>query len=237
MMDTKQQGAGLLTDAALHRKLLEKAEFERYRRDAGEMAIRIFRFKARRGIGIFYGSFSILITASFLLDLFFKSLVLLGIVWIAGGFAVWYLSRISGFVSFGRMQYTMSLLEDREAEGEWKQGVALVITYANRIWPWLLFIVLIGFGYVYIAIWFPLIWVILLLVKWHRGFSKKGSIIIEFKAEDWVFAVSLAIAAFLVIVPGVGLDGFVFALPFFTFASLRSLYSAPEEFLFEYEGG
>ncbi len=227
---------GLLTDDAVYRKHAERTEFERYRHDAGEMAIRIFRFRARRGIGVFYGSFSILVMASFLLDSLFNSLVLLGIVWIAGGFAVWYLSRISGFVAFGRMEYTMSLLEDRETERERKGRVAIIRTYSNRIWPWLVFIILLGLGYVDIAVWFPLIWVILMFVKWHRGFSKKGSIIVEFKTEDWVFSASLAIAAFLVIFPGIGLEGFVFALPFFTFASLRSLYSAPEEFLFEYEG-
>ena len=27
-----------------------------------------------------------------------------------------------------------------------------------------------------------------MFVKWHRGFSKKGSIIVEFKTEDWVFS-------------------------------------------------
>jgi len=66
-------------------------------------------------------------------------------------------------------------------------------------------------------------------------FQEKGDLEIGFKLEDWAFLLSLAIAATLVIIPGVGLMGFVYAVPVLTFASIRSLFKAPEELLLNYE--
>jgi len=205
--------------------------------DAKDMAVRFFKFRARRGIGIFYGSFSIFIIISFFLSIIFNSLVLLFIFWTIGGFCVWYVSRVSGFRSFGRMKYTVILLENmgRSDGSEKLLRVQSIILFVRSFWPWIFFIILIYLGYIKIAVLFPLIWVFQTALIWWINFRKNGDLEIGFKLEDWAFLLSLAIAATLVIIPGVGLMGFVYAVPVFTFASIRSLFKAPEELLLDYE--
>jgi len=173
---------------------------------------------------------------SFFLSLIYDSLILLFIFWIVGGFGIWYISRISGFRSFGRMKYTLILLEEigkPENKRKFIIGTS-IISFIRSFWPWVFFIILIYLGYVKIAVLFPIIWVVQMALTWFMNFRKEGDEKIEFKPEDWAFLLSLAIAAALVIVPGVGLMGFVYAVPVFTFASIRSLFKAHEELLLEY---
>jgi hypothetical protein len=205
--------------------------------DAKDVAVRFFMFSARRGIGVFYGSFSVFVMVSFFISVLSNSLLLLLVFWVLGGFGVWYVSRVYGFRSFGRMRYTMILLENigkKENVRSFNPGQG-VILFMISFWPWILFIALILLGYPKLAVLFPLIWVFQLALLWLMNFRKEGEIEIGFKLEDWTFLLSLAIAAILVIVPGMGLMGFVYAVPVFIFSSVRSLFKAPEELLLEHE--
>ncbi len=205
--------------------------------DAKEIAMRFFMFRARRGIGVFYGSFSIFVMVSFFLSIIYNSLLILLIFWIIGGFGVWYVSRIYGFKSFGRMKYTIALLENiGKKENVVRFGPRKsIISFLRSFWPWAFFIVLIWLGYIKIAVLFPLIWVFQMALIWLMNFRREGEIEIGFRLEDWAFLLSLAIAAILVIIPGVGLMGFVYAVPVFIFSSIRSLFKAPEELLLEHD--
>ena len=56
--------------------------------DAKDVAVRFFMFSARRGIGVFYGSFSVFVMVSFFISVLSNSLLLLLVFWVLGGFGV-----------------------------------------------------------------------------------------------------------------------------------------------------
>ena len=205
--------------------------------DTKNIALRFFRFRARRGIGVFYGTFSIFVIVSFFISITSNSLELLFIFWAIGGFGVWYASKLSGFRSFGRMRYAMALLENRKMKGSMIRSILNynIVSFLRSFWPWIFFIALILLGYIEIAVLFPLIWVLQMALIWFRNFRKKGDVLLEFRLEDWAFLISLTIAAILVTVPKIGLMGFVYAEPVFIFSSIRSLFNAPMELLLGYE--
>jgi len=94
--------------------MAEYSLLQQQRMEAKAAMLRIFRFKARRGVGVFYSLVSLLLLGAFLL--FGRSyspfLVLAGVF--VAATAVWYVAEAAGFRGFDRMTYSLEFLEGGE---------------------------------------------------------------------------------------------------------------------------
>lgn len=213
---------------------------EQQRREVNQMALRAFRFKARRGVGIFYVLLSTLIPISVVLDVVFHSsyLVIAGIV--AACSAIWFVSRALGFQGFSRMAYSIDLLNGREQVRQNLFGLDRfgLLRFAFFFWPWIALLIaeVRGVSPV-IGMAFPLTWITELVI--YRAFSHSRvntSGILEYRSEDWVVLVSLIAAPILAVMPGLPRLGFLFASIVWLIAGVKSLNDAPNELALEPEG-
>src|ERR1035438_5098197 len=93
--------------------------------EAELIAARLFRFRARRGVGVFYSLISIVPLLGLIL---YNTTPLLFAV--AGGLtgilAIWFVSRLCGFGGFSKMQYSLDFLKGEkgtvydEKRGRWR---------------------------------------------------------------------------------------------------------------------
>lgn len=211
---------------------------EQQRKEAEEIALSLFRFRARRGTGVFYASLSTLPLFATVLAKFFTSYELLAVMFPIA-IALWFVSRICGFQSFAKMSYSIDLLRGKQRQIHEKRNfnpTGLIL----GIWPWIAFIVAEIQGLTSLAVIFPIIWIIqfVLLRVFSIGTkrSKKGKVsVLDPKLEDWVVLAALPIAAALTLLPGVFFGGFVIVSPFLLFAGIKSLYDAPRELAQSYE--
>ena len=130
--------------------------------EAELIAARLFRFRARRGVGVFYSLISMLpIFSTILYATTTPLLTILGVV--ASTLAIWFVARLSGFGGFSGMQYSLDFLkgqrgatyDEREARRlSWESPFAW---FFLSEWPWFGYAAAILEGYPYIAAVFPLI--------------------------------------------------------------------------------
>jgi hypothetical protein len=210
----------------------ELSELEGQRKGAGEIVQRWFRFRARRGIGIFY----LFVSLAPVLGTFFGNLTNSTFV----GYAVptatvflgWAFGRMAGAQSFREMSKTIKLLKEDTA----KQPRAAfdALRFLALIWPWFAYAAATFEHLPIYQIVFALVWLVenvFLRFLFHRS---KNSII-ELRAEDWLASVSVPIIGVLVglaelrILPIEWNSLFLLITPFFLIAGLKSLYEAPRE--------
>lgn len=211
-------------------------ELIRRQRQTEEIALRLFRFKTRRGIGVAYTFATVMVIFTLIaasnVRFIYPTLFLVAItpaVVILG-------SGLFGYRGVVRMNYAVALASGRfESE---RGYVALeILTIVILTWPWLVFTALENFGYSGSAYIFPPLYVAELFVFLVVGYRTRGRPTINWRIEDTIFFLSLCIASLLVIVPSIGIMGFEFALPVWILSGLKSLYEAPKEVVFEYESG
>lgn len=77
------------------------------------IATRLFRFRARRGLGVFYSLISIVPIMGIILYLTVPLLLVVSGI-IVAYFAVWYVARLCGFAGLTRMQYSLDFLRGKK---------------------------------------------------------------------------------------------------------------------------
>lgn len=211
---------------------------EQRRKEAEEIALSLFRFRARRGTGVFYASLSSLPPFAVILSNFLSSYEVLGafLCLIAG---VWIISKLSGFQSFAKMSYTIELLRGSDSDVSKLRSFnpsGLILA----LWPWIAFALAEAQGLNSLAVIFLVIWIVQFTVL--RVFSidlrrkrKATVVILDRKIEDWIVTILFPVATGLLIVPGVLSLGFLLASPVLLFAGIKSLYEAPKELAQDFE--
>src|ERR1017187_1299241 len=129
---------------------------QQQRIEAELIAARLFRFRARRGLGVFYSLISILPLLGLIL---YNTTPLLFAVAgeMAGILAIWFVSRLCGFAAFSRMQYSLDFLKGErgtvydEKRGLWLSWRRNFAWFFVTVWPWFGYIIANGEGYPYLA--------------------------------------------------------------------------------------
>jgi hypothetical protein len=89
---------------------LESDALQEQRIEAELIAARLFRFRARRGLGVLYSLASVIpLMALILYATVPLPYAIAGTI--VGTVAVWFVSRLCGFGEFSRMQYSMDFLK------------------------------------------------------------------------------------------------------------------------------
>ncbi len=198
-----------------------------------QIAIRLFRFKARRGIGVFYLFFAFFIITSFIIQIMTNSILYVFIFWIPGSFLLWYIPRISGFRGFGRVNYAIALVDIDRKLPKQHRFIWNILSIIRAFWPWILFVFFLIIGKGGIAVIFPTLWIAQIIIIRYLKFKSNEKVIVEQRIEDWVVIFALALASILVIIPHIGLLGFVYITPVLILAGTKSLFDSPEEIIYE----
>jgi hypothetical protein len=209
---------------------LESDLLQQQRIEAELIAARLFRFRARRGLGVLYTLASVVpLLAIILYGTVPIPFAIAGTL--AGTIAVWSVARLCGYGGFSRMQYSLDFLKGEggttydERRGRW-------LSWRNFAWflltvgPWLGYTIANEEGYPIFAGMF------LVIPALALGFSQatKQNRIVERRVEDWAFVAGIILIAFLAILPGAPEWTWVLASPLFVICGTKSLYEAPKEF-------
>jgi hypothetical protein len=210
---------------------LESDALQEQRIEAELIAARLFRFRARRGLGVLYSLASVIpLMALILYATVPLPYAIAGTI--VGTVAVWFVSRLCGFGEFSRMQYSMDFLkgeggttydEKRERRLSWRRNS---VWFLVTVGPWLGYTIANEEGYPIFAGMF------LVIVALALGFSypTKEDRIVERRVEDWAFIAGIILIAFVAILPGAPVWTWALASPLFVFCGTKSLYEAPKEF-------
>jgi hypothetical protein len=217
---------------------ITESELEVDARNPKQIALAIFRFRARRGLGVFYAAISTIPLLVTILKeyptpgyVYVVSLVLLMT-------AIWLVSRAAGMKGFYNMNKAIDLYEYGKQEPKRSSEIfKLVRTLFLFIFPFALFAVLEIYNLnVYAAllifVW-VIVWVFLNIFSYSRQSKNR---ILSRRIEDWI---ALPIAMTLLILNALPVVGsvisFSFATPVLLLAGIKSLYQAPEELVRSYE--
>lgn len=210
---------------------MESDALQEQRIEAELIAARLFRFRARRGLGVLYSLASVIpLMALILYATVPLPYAIAGTI--VGTVAVWFVSRLCGFGEFSRMQYSMDFLkgeggttydEKRERRLSWRRNS---VWFLVTVGPWLGYTIANEEGYPIFAGMF------LVIVALALGFSypTKEDRIVERRVEDWAFIAGIILIAFVAIIPGAPVWTWALASPLFVFCGTKSLYEAPKEF-------
>ena len=206
--------------------------------EAELIAARLFRYRVRRGLGVFYALIALMPTMGVALYLTVSTvLVVSGIV--VGYLAVWFVSRLCGFSGLTRMQYSLDFLVGERGPTYDEEGYRLVswskslLSFILIVLPWLGYSIATQEGYPGVAVLILLIPVATLIrseISWRREGKNNARIsILEKKVEDWIVIGGSLLIAILAILPGAPVWTWVLASPIFLLAGVKSLYDAPKE--------
>jgi len=210
------------------------SQLEGQRREAADIVYRWFRFRVRRGLGLFYSLLSVLPIIGVIMGTLFASrnVSLVGVT--IGIVCVWVVSRIAGFQGFGRMGSTVDLLKGNDSsEGRGREARRTATFLFVAVWPWVAYAVVSAFGQMYLEVLFALIWLVEIVA--YRTFSlrRNKNPIVSHRVDDWlvVFCIpSAALISAINVIPGSQpFFGFVLVSPFLLLAGIKSLYEAPKE--------
>lgn len=188
--------------------------------------IRAQRYKIEKGKGVAYLLLSLMVLATILIHSEIPSIMLLVLLNTANGGVVWYAVWKVGFRGIRVDDYldyegkSWSSNEGFKIPSYMIQGIILNLT-------WLSFIILSGTGHLAYSFPIPFIFALELIVFPLMILLKEEYVILNIEAMDWAFIISFAAAALSVLVNGVGVLGFVAAIPVWIGAGLKSLYDAP----------
>jgi hypothetical protein len=202
--------------------------------EAELIAARLFRFRARRGLGVFYSLISIVPLLGLILYNTTSLLLATGGV-VTGILAIWFVARSCGFGGFSRMQYSLDFMngergtvydERRARWSSWRRNFAWFLA---TVWPWFGYTIANAESYPYFAAVFLAIYVaeVLLILKFSHS-AKEGRIV-EWRAEDWAFVIGDVFIATMAILPGAPVWTWALASPLFILCGTKSLYDAPKE--------
>jgi len=201
------------------------------RKEAGEIVYRWFRFRARRGLGVFYLILSFLPVLGTIVGTLSSSTALAIVSASVGVVFSWLVARSTGLQSFGRMRSTIGLLKgSKGGGGRGRRGDALFLFIV--LWPWVAFAWASMAGTAPLEVLFAVVWFVELVAYRLLTLRRNTDPIVDHRMEDWLVLVSLPAAALLstVQIPGAQqFYGFMFLSPILLFSGLKSLYDAPKE--------
>lgn len=207
-------------------------------RSPKQIALAIFRFRARRGLGVFYVSLSTIPSLAPILKAYSAPGYVYEVSLILLMTAIWLVSRAAGMKGFYSMNKAINLYEHGKQDTEkGSELLKLVRTLFLYIFPFALFTVLeiydlSIYAALVIFIWVT-VWVFLTVLSYSQ--QSKNKILCR-RIEDWValpIAMALLILAALPVVGSI--IGFSLATPILLLAGIKSLYQAPEELVRSYE--
>ena len=203
------------------------------RNEAGDITYRWFRFRVRRGLGVFYALLSFVPVLGTVLGLFSVSqYVIITVVTIAL-VCVWIVARTLGFEGFGRMASTIRLLRRNEpADGS--QGFKRVATFvAVAVWPWVAYAVAASLGQRLFQILFAVLWFVEFVSYRLITIRRNKDPLADHRIEDWVvllcFPAAALLSTFAAFPNASPFYGFLLVSPFLLFSGMKSLYDAPKE--------
>ena len=219
---------------------MDKGNLQQQQIDAELIAARLFRYKVRRGLGVFYSLIAIMPVVGIIL---YVSVPLAFVVsgLIAGYFAIYIVARLSGFAGLTRMQYNLDFLKGKRGQIYDEKGYRLISwskSFASFFlliaFPWLAYSIADQEGQTTLASIFILILIATFAVieVFRRLKGKKDKDIFrvfERRAEDWAIIIGSFSIALLANVSGAPVWTWAVASPIFLLAGIKSLYDAPKE--------
>jgi len=209
------------------------SQLEGQRKEAGEIVYRWFRFRVRRGLGLFYSLLSVLpVIGSILGTLVSQNVALVGVT--VGIVCTWILARTVGFQGFGRMRSTIDLLKENDSAGGRGRELRRTTTFLFiAVWPWVAYAAASVLGQRYLEVLFALIWLLEFVAFRIFSLRRNKNPIVSHTLEDWLVVFCIPIAALvsaIQIIPNASaFYGFVLGSPILLFAGVKSLYDAPKE--------
>ena len=213
---------------------MESEVLQQHRIEAELIAARLFRFRARRGLGVFYSLISILPLLGLILYNT-TSLPFAVVGEMAGILAIWFVSRLCGFGGLSRMQYSLDFLKGErgtiydETRGRWLSWRRNLAWLLVSVWPWFGYIIANGEGYPSFAALFLVFLVAELALIMRFSRSTKGDRILDRRVEDWAIIVGDISIGIIAILPGAPAWTWALASPLFVLCGTKSLYDAPKE--------
>jgi len=212
------------------------SELEGQRKEAGDIVYRWFRFRVRRGIGVFYCLLSFLPVIGSIMGTLFAS----QFVGVAGASVAlvcsWAVSRNAGFRGFGRMSSTLDLLKgDGSPEGR-RWGTVQTFV-AITLWPWLAYGIAGILGLRALQILFAVLWLVEYVAYRFLTLSRNRNPLVDHRAEDWLVVVIIPVAALIsaagVLASAPPFYAFLMVSPILLFCGMKSLYDAPKELVMD----
>jgi len=203
------------------------------RNEAGDITYRWFRFRVRRGLGVFYALLSFVPVLGTLLGLFSVSQnVIITAVTIAT-VCVWIAARTLGFQGFGRMASTIKLLRRNESADGSQGFKRAAIFVAVALSPWVAYAVAASFDQTLFQIFFAVLWLVEFVSYRLITIRRNKDPLADHHIEDWVvllcFPAAALLSTFAAFPNASPFYGFLFVSPFLLFSGLKSLYDAPKE--------
>ena len=219
---------------------MEKGNLQQQQIDAELIAARLFRYKVRRGLGVFYALIAIMPVLGIILYLTVPLLfVLSGLI--TGYLTVYIVARLSGFAGLTRMQYSLDFLKGKRGTTYDEKGYRVVSwtkSFASFFLlialPWLAYSIADQEGQTTLSSIFILILIGVFAsveaITRLRGKKDSDRVrVFERRAEDWSIIIGSFTVALLANVSGAPVWTWAIASPIFLLAGIRSLYDAPKE--------
>jgi hypothetical protein len=210
-------------------------QLEGQRKEAEEIVRRWFRFRARRGIGIFYLVVSLAPVLGTIVGTLFNAEVAGIIVGTSTAVFAWFCARRAGAQSFGRMTRTMKLLEEDPTQNP-KPIASNPVIFLLQLWPWIPYVVTGVLGLPLFEIFFALVWLVENVLFRVLVLSRNKNPILCQRVEDWLATLSVPIIAIIPALSQLGIlpqeppfSAFLLITPLFLVAGVKSLYDAPKE--------
>ena len=193
--------------------------------------VRLFRFRARRGVGVSYSLSALFILTIAVLIAESASPYLTVAVALAGWLAFWYVRELAGFRGLERMVSSLDFVDGGEdlvhERMRW---------YTNPNYMRLLPVIW-ACGYVVASLeglsllsgLFVLTWVAQVALVRVFILSRSHNSILEPRAEDWATVIGIGLILLSGLLTQNLLWGLLIAFPIFLGCGLKSLYDAPKE--------
>jgi hypothetical protein len=206
---------------------------EQQMQGAKNIALSIFRFRARRGIGVFYSLFSIIPLLSYYLEAIAASQTLSLVVMGTAILLVWIASRMAGFRAFSQMTESIDLVNAGGQNEPDRKSISIAGLHLLRSLPFVALIVSLYIGSVSFAELFLFVGVFDQLFYSILRYSRRSTdAVVRLKVEDYVVLATVVVYLILSFIPGTGhLTGFGYLSLVFLLCGVKSMYDAPEEII------
>jgi hypothetical protein len=205
------------------------------------IAARLFRYKVRRGLGVFYALIAAMPIVGILLYVTVSTaLVVSGLI--AGYLVIYVSARLCGFSGLTRMQYSLDFLRGARGATYDERGyrwISWTKSFARFflliVFPWLAYSIADQEGYTTLASIFILTLIAVfitleMLTRSKRKDNKTTSFsVLDRRLEDWAVILGSFSIALLANVSGAPVWTWALASPIFLLAGIKSLYDAPKE--------
>jgi hypothetical protein len=212
---------------------------EQEQRNPKDIALAVFRFRARRGIGFFYALLSIAPLVATLLAYISAPAYVTQISIPVIIIMIWLFARAAGMQGFNQMYNAISLFEGKEKKEKPRNKLIEILKrgFVSPILPLVAIVIFDLLGLGILAFIVLITWIAAIVFYDIFAFSKKSSdSIVRRRIEDWLvlFLVPtiLLLLVFRILSPVICLPSLSVIL---LAAGVKSLYEAPEELVQSFE--